>query len=726
MRLSSLVLKYKRAHGDPKPSLSQLTDTPTETYYKIPPKLFKISPDTATSNAANGSEFDENNREDLNIIINHDDQSNLGDSGFQSILGESGHSFLHKRSNSAMDLGVNVAEEFTCVTDSVKVAQSDNTRHNDNTKSKEKSRRRSLKVRASATMNSLNDTENNGNGHTSTSHDRRNPTQKFKANSPTDTVNSTKKSGRGKKNQRRQRIGPCQRICESLTQYEPGKEMEFYTNIIKQCRVFLQESLLMRDRKRITRIYLKALEKFFRLPGGTEAEFDFQPAKEECSEQLKQPCNQSDSFGLKNIELNCRAFKDNSCHQQKQHQQQRQQLGRSNLPKESYHRETPNYVSYDDGVKIEDSEPSQNSASYSTTVGRDNNIDNETENTESLFKEDNKKELRRIKRDAIETRDQIISLKHLLRDSQNELSANKVKDIKSDIIHLRKELRVLKYNHDFLSPSNKKDRMQPVVNINNDCLNSQENNKAYCNDCQKNNESYCSDHRQKNNEAYCFDCQEVNRTYCSDSSEINEISCCGSSVADPKLQLSDLSQSTTSSTSFFDESISQGLVVSSLDKDLGIKIPSSSRISKSLKTRQDTQQSADPRTSSNMFTTTRPPTDDKEKAQKHFESKTSTSLVEEPINTYFLSSERSISSSSNASNITQIQTTVPANFSVNKKLQTENQLHEIQPSKHVLAKAIRRDLPRSDSSVTTESLNEETVILCIDLMVSLDTYFICY
>ena len=74
-------------------------------------------------------------------------------------------------------------------------------------------------------------------------------------------------------------IGPCQQICQSLSKCEPGQEMEFYKSIIKQCRMFLQESLLMNDRKRITRIYLKALEKLFRLSTGssTTMKLDFQP-----------------------------------------------------------------------------------------------------------------------------------------------------------------------------------------------------------------------------------------------------------------------------------------------------------------------------------------------------------------------------------------------------------------------------------------------------------------
>ena len=83
--------------------------------------------------------------------------------------------------------------------------------------------------------------------------------------------------------QQQQRLGPCQQICRSLGKCEPGHEMEFYTNIIQQCRLFLQESLLMNDRKRITRIYLKALEKLFRLiafedDSSTLKSLNFQPS----------------------------------------------------------------------------------------------------------------------------------------------------------------------------------------------------------------------------------------------------------------------------------------------------------------------------------------------------------------------------------------------------------------------------------------------------------------
>ena len=58
---------------------------------------------------------------------------------------------------------------------------------------------------------------------------------------------------------------PCQHLCKILKHYIPGEEIELYRKIIQECRLYLQESLLMKDRKRITRIYLKALEKLFKI-----------------------------------------------------------------------------------------------------------------------------------------------------------------------------------------------------------------------------------------------------------------------------------------------------------------------------------------------------------------------------------------------------------------------------------------------------------------------------
>jgi len=77
----------------------------------------------------------------------------------------------------------------------------------------------------------------------------------------------TRNSDFGNARKLKRRIGPCQRIRQVLGEgaYKPGREKEFYTRIIKECRKYLEQSLLMKDRKRITRIYLKALEKLFRL-----------------------------------------------------------------------------------------------------------------------------------------------------------------------------------------------------------------------------------------------------------------------------------------------------------------------------------------------------------------------------------------------------------------------------------------------------------------------------
>lgn len=58
--------------------------------------------------------------------------------------------------------------------------------------------------------------------------------------------------------------GPYQHICDLMKTRTPGKELELYLSVVKLCRQYLETLLKEKDRKRVCKVYLKALELLFK------------------------------------------------------------------------------------------------------------------------------------------------------------------------------------------------------------------------------------------------------------------------------------------------------------------------------------------------------------------------------------------------------------------------------------------------------------------------------
>uniref|UniRef100_A0A7M5X497 Uncharacterized protein n=3 Tax=Clytia hemisphaerica TaxID=252671 RepID=A0A7M5X497_9CNID len=206
------------------------------------------------------------------------------------------------------------------------------------------------------------------------------------------------------------KLGPCQQICQTLQRYEPGQELEFYTKLIAECRKFLQESLLMKDRKRITGIYLKALEKLFRLQNQSNMKFNSQP------DSLFQVHENMDKRAKQGLEA-----------------------------KGDLHtkRRIPHSIDVRESFDFKDtSTPEKHLAPDSHDHIKEPGVD-----FEHLTSDEKSKLARELKHDIRNTRSKIKLLKKKLIDPK---FSDSKEDLKSDIVHLRKELRTLKYQYNLL------------------------------------------------------------------------------------------------------------------------------------------------------------------------------------------------------------------------------------------------------------------------------------
>ena len=404
------------------------------------------------------------------------------------------------------------------------------------------------------------------------------------------------------------RLGPCQQICRSLGKCEPGREMEFYKNIIKQCRLFLQESLLMNDRKRITRIYLKALEKLFRLITSTDnsqpnlnMKLDFQPFIIKESPQKSADCRRIDPLSPRTM-LDFQPSLNGSSEQIFDSRNETLRDFVDSSPKK-----------YSSPLSLEEELRNESGLQLPSVMSEhDGTIPlpskDQSSDLESLTmipascstKSFKKMKLKEIKKEVTEIRHKINSLKQLLKDHQtssssiNEhhlkqlnksipLSTERQNDIKSDITHLRKELRSLKIDYTMLSSrssssAKRRSRKSELSDVK-DHSDSYSHDKDYCgeNDCSNpsstgQNFKSSIDKSKDNLDSFCLYENEKDLSLSNPSDIDQKVKLStfkgGDSLQDEKYEEENLSLSELSSATSSTNSISQSLVASSLDRDL--------------------------------------------------------------------------------------------------------------------------------------------------------------